>query len=357
MNPRRDREKTARRISCPGDQAATDVAISCRVRLARNLASHRFPDKAGDKEREAIFDELEPIVAGLPMFRGGSSIRIDEIDDTGLDELVESRMISRDLAEGGAGAGAVFSADQFLSVMFNEEDHLRIQAILPFMDLKSAWKLADGADSAIEHSVRYAFDSQLGYITACPSNLGTGLRASVMLHLPGLRLAGHIDAVYRAFDSLRVETRGMGGEGSNFSGDLVQISNQGTLGVDENHVISELSRIADDAIRQERNARARLLLESPAVALDFVARSLALLQNARMIGTDESLDLLSALRVGIDWGMLSGISPGTVKGLALEVQPGHMTRMFGKSVEDPVSRDIERASWLRRRLAKARVEE
>ena len=347
--------RAARRFSRPPASAEAEVAVTCRVRLARNLAGHRFPDWAGDAEREAIRKRLEPAVLGTPAFRGGTAYAVDRLDELALQELVERRLISHDLADGGAGAGVALSRDGSLSVMFNEEDHLRIQAILPGMDLERAWRMADEADTQIERKVRYAFDETLGYLTACPSNLGTGLRASVMLHLPGLRLAGDLDAVYRAFDALRVEVRGMGGEGSEAAGNLVQVSNQGTLGEDEPHVVAGLLHIVRETVRQERFARRRLLRAYRETAVDYVARSLALLQGARLMGGDEALDCLSALRLGLEWGLLSGVDRKAVAELADGVQPGHLRRMLGGGAADPAERDIARAKWLRDRLARARV--
>ncbi len=354
------RKKTARRFSRDLVGGDFDVAVSSRVRLARNLANHRFPDWAADKERDAIRRELEPVVLGLPAFAGGRSIVVSELDDSAIDGLVESHLISGDLADGGVGAGAVFagdapSADNALSVMFNEEDHIRIQAILPGFDLERAWKIADDTDTRIEASVRYAFDSNLGYITSCPSNLGTGLRASVMLHLPALRLAGYSDAIFRAFDALHIEIRGMGGEGSGIVGDLVQLSNQGTLGFDERHVIGMMTHVVEETIRQEINARIRMITEQPIVAVDFIARSLALLKNARTMGSDEALDLLSAMRVGIEWELLSGMEKKTVDELVRDVQPAHLAHLCGMPLDKPEERDAARAAMLNARFSRVKV--
>lgn len=356
----RGRKKTARRFSRDSAVGGFDVAVSSRVRLARNLANHRFPDWASDKEREKIRRELETVVLGLPAFENGRSIVVSEMDDDEIDNLVESRLISNDLADGGVGAGAVFadedpSGDNELSVMFNEEDHIRIQAVLPGLDLVGAWKIADEADTQIESSVRYAFDGELGYITSCPSNLGTGLRASVMLHLPALRLSGYSDAVFRAFDALHVEVRGMGGEGSGIVGDLVQLSNQGTLGFDERHVIGTLSGIVEETIRQEINARIRLADERSNLAADYVARSLALLQNARTMTTDEALDLLSAMRVGIEWGLIAGITKERIDKIACQIQPSHLAGLLAMRIDRPEDRDAARAGALNTYFAHAEM--
>jgi protein arginine kinase len=326
--------KTFRRPAAKSAPEA-DVAVSCRVRLARNLAGHRFPDWAGDSEREKIRQRLEKAVMATPAFRKGVSMAVEQMDDLMLEELWERRLISRDLMDCGAGSGVAISRDATLSVMFNEEDHLRIQVLRPGMDVKRAWELADQVDTQIERNVRYAFDETLGYLTSCPSNLGTALRASVMLHLPGLHYEGDLQAVFRALDALRVEVRGMGGEGSESVGTLVQVSNQGTLGLDEPSVVSGLLRIVDETVRQERFARRRLLRDRPLVALDYVARSLAMLKNARIMGFEEAVSFLYALQLGLEWGMLDGIDRKTLDTLVEDMQLGFLRRSADGVVPDP----------------------
>ncbi len=334
----------------------SSVAISCRVRLARNLSGVRFPDWADEAERRRVRQTLSRALLAPGCLPAAQALNIDELDEVAVQLLIEQRLISFDLSERGPGAGVVVSGDGHIAVMINEEDHLRIQVIEPGMDLLHAWETADELDTRLESHVAYAFSSRLGYLTACPSNVGTGLRASVMLHLLGLRLTGDIDAVLRSLDRMRLAVRGVGGEGSEAAGHMFQVSNQGTLGEDEASVIGGLSRIVAEVVRQERNARLRMLRDSPVVLLDCVARALVLLQHARVMQADEALDYLSALRLGLELGLLRRVTGAVLDELALAVQPGHLQQHLGSRAE-PEQRDTVRADWLRGRLADVTLRE
>jgi protein arginine kinase len=234
--------------------------------------------------------------------------------------------------------------------MINEEDHLRIQVIQPGMDVGQAWEAADALDTRLESRLSYAFSQQLGYLTACPSNLGTGLRASVMVHLLGLRLSDELDAVLRALERLRLAVRGVGGEGSEAAGHMFQISNMGTLGQDDKRVIGELMGHVEAVVRAERQARLRLMRDCPVRLQDCVARALALLQQARVMQTEEAIDYLSALRLGVEMGMLRRLDVAGADALMLAVQPGNLQQRLGEAAE-PEQRDPFRADWLRKQLA------
>jgi protein arginine kinase len=238
--------------------------------------------------------------------------------------------------------------------MVNEEDHLRIQVIRPGLELASAWALADRIDSCLEPALDYAFSTRLGYLTACPSNVGTGLRASVMVHLLGLRLAEDLDAALRALSALRLAVRGVDGEGTDAAGHLFQVSNQGTLGQREDEVLGTLAEQVGELIRQEQLARRRLLRDAPAVVHDCVARALAILQHARMIASDEAMDYLSALRFGVQLRLLENLSVPRVDDLLLGVQPVHLQQRFHLETADQDLRDMRRADWLRQELEPVR---
>jgi protein arginine kinase len=325
------------------------VAVSSRVRLARNLRGFRFPEWADEGERRRVRETVTRAVLATGLMRDPLVADVAGLGDVTAQMLCESRVISQDLLERGAGAGLVVSADRRIAVMINEEDHLRIQVMEPGSDLQRAWAAADELDTRIEAHLAYAFSPQLGYLTACPSNVGTGLRASVMLHLLGLRLTNDLDAVLRALDRLRYAVRGVDGEGSDAAGHLFQISNQGTLGQDEAAVLDDLSRVAGEVARQERNARLRLARRSPLVLEDCVARAVVLLKNARVMSTEEALDYLSALRLGLELGLVRRLSVATLDELTLAVQPGHLQQSLGAACATE-ERDTARAGMLRKRL-------
>jgi protein arginine kinase len=336
----------------PAARSQDEVVLSCRVRLARNLAGARFPDWNDEAGHFQVVDSIVSAVrqtGGLadPMVIGD---REHPGDSQELALLHERHIISRELLDRGRGGALIQCLDPGVSIMVNEEDHLRIQVIRPGMELTSAWTMADQIDSCLEAALEYAFSPRLGYLTACPSNAGTGLRASVMVHLLGLRLAEDLDAVLRALTALRLMVRGVDGEGTDAAGHLFQISNQGTLGQQERDVIGTLVEQVGEVIRQERLARRRLLRDAPALVNDCVARALALLQHARLLASEEAMDYLSALRLGVQLKLLRNLSVDRVDELLLGVQPIHLQRMFQLEAAEPEARDARRADWLRREL-------
>lgn len=341
-----------REVSDDGD----GIAISCRVRLARNLRGERFPDWATERDRMRVLNLVGPAVVAAVNDQPTRIVSIGEQNETMLNLLCERHLISADLAERGKGGGLVVSHDEQLSVMINEEDHLRIQVIRAGLDVRKAWDVADVIDSRLESHLTYAYTSRLGYLTACPSNVGTGMRASVMVHLLGLRLTNDLDAVIRGLERLRFAVRGIGGEGSEAAGHMFQISNPGTLGQDESTIINGLLHVVNEVVRQERQARLRLLRDTPEVLFDCLARALAVVQNARVMQTDESLDYLSALRLGVIMGLIRRLTLPEIDAWVLAVQPGHLQKRFDKTLEAE-QRDILRATLLRDQLADATLRE
>ena len=331
-------------------RATEGIAVSCRVRLARNLRGLKFPDWADEAERRRLFDQVASWLAQEAGISRARIVPVGELDEPTRDLLRERHLISRDLAERGPGSGLVISGDERVAVMINEEDHLRVQVIEPGMDLHRAWDVADAVDARMEQQFDYAFSPKLGFLTACPSNVGTGLRASVMVHLLGLRLTNDLDAVLRALERLRLTVRGVGGEGSDAAGHMFQISNQETLGEDETALIDDLLETVGDVVHQERNARLRLQRDTPEVLLDCVARALAIIQSARVMETEEALDYLSALRLGVEMGLVRRLTVAEVDALTLGIQPGHLQRSLGTMLEPP-RRDIVRAKLMREVLS------
>ena len=330
-----------------------DVVLSCRVRLARNLAGTRFPDWNDEDGHFGVLDTIFAAVERTGALPAPSLLgaRDRPADPQELALLHEQHVVSKELVDRGRGGALIRCSDPGASIMVNEEDHLRIQVIRPGLELASAWAMADRIDTCLESALDYAFSPQLGYLTACPSNVGTGLRASFMVNLLGLRLAEDLDAALRALAALRLTVRGVDGEGTDAAGHLFQISNQGTLGEREDEVVQTLSEQVGELIRQEHFARRRLLRDTPAVVHDCVARALAILQHARMIASDEAMDYLSALRLGRQLRLLKNLDVARIDALLLGVQPVHLSQRFHLETVDQDCRDRRRADWLRQELA------
>ncbi|MDD4102513.1 MAG: ATP--guanido phosphotransferase [Kiritimatiellae bacterium] len=321
-----------------------DIAMSCRVRLARNLAGERFPDWATEADRGRVFAAVsDALRVERPQVRVAL---IDGFDEQERDVLCESHLISKDLLGRPTGGGVAFESDKAYCVMINEEDHLRIQGFTHGLDMQKAWRTADELDTALEKHLKFAWSPQLGYLTACPSNVGTGLRAGAMLHLMGLRLLGEIEPVIRGLERMRLLVRGVCGEGSEAAGQIYQISNMDTLGTDESFIVSRIQRICAEVVRQEHNARVRLIRESPLVLVDCLARSLSVLQNARLLSTSEALEFLSAIRLGAALKLCTRLSVSDVDDMILVMQPGHLQKWHGVTMTSE-ERDEQRAFLLR----------
>ena len=331
---------------------AADIPMGCRVRLARNLQSLVFPDRATPAQATAVLNKIMNAIADTEQ-----KILLVAVKDFNEQErlnLFEAHLVSRELVNRETG-GIAISLDKTMVVMVNEEDHLRIQGFAPGMDLESAWRKADAMDTLLDEKLTYAWTPRLGYLTACPSNLGTGMRASIMLHLMGLRMTGELEAVIRGLERMRLLVRGLYGEGSDSSGHIYQISNMEALGMDEQMILARLQRICEEVVRQECNARTRIIRDSPRVVQDFFIRSLCLLQHVLMMPSGEAIELLSALRFGVSAGLVKGLTLQEVDDLMLKVQPGHLMRECNE-VLPPDKRDEFRALMLNLRLAGAHLQ-
>jgi protein arginine kinase len=262
--------------------------------------------------------------------------------------LVEQHLISRELSTATKGAGAYISKDKQCSVMINEEDHLRIQVIGGGFDLKKLWKTLNALDSALENHLDFSFSAQLGYLTACPTNLGTGMRASVMMHLPGLVIAGHMEQVIRAVNHMGIAVRGLFGEGSEASGSIFQISNQQTMGSTEEEILDRLEKVLQMIIEQELQARYRLLETKREKLLDKIGRAYGILKNGYFVSTEEGMHLLSLMRLASDFSFLPSNSRTTIDQLMMDIQPAHMQKRMGTESNDSDYRDVFRSTLLRR---------
>jgi len=325
------------------------VAVSSRVRLARNLADCRFPGRAELAARREVLTRVFEAAAALPQLQPALAFEMTALDDVDRSILLERRLISRELYVCGAGSGVVIKTDESLSLMVNEEDHLRLQAVAPGLDLGRAWDLAAEADNALTSVLKLAFKPGLGFLTACPTNVGTGLRASVMLHLPGLVMDGLMEGVMNAAARLGFAIRGLLGEGSEATANLFQVSNQSTLGESEEAIIQRLERIIRQTCWHEENARLRLVRRHRNRLYDCVARAYGILREARLLSSREAIEHLSSLRLGVELGMFTEVTSTIVNNLVAAVQPGHMQKRAGRELTPP-ERDALRAQLVRDRL-------
>jgi protein arginine kinase len=332
----------------PGKPA---IVLTTRVRLARNLAGQPFPGWAKEAQRSAMLTGSLEAIAELPQMKKGLSLTIDELSDLEKQILVERHLISRELSTAKRGSGVVISRDQSAAVMINEEDHLRIQVMRPGFQLKKVWNLINTIDSAIEERLDYAFSPTLGYLTACPTNLGTGMRASAMMHLPALVISSQMEKVVRAVNQLGMAVRGLFGEGSDASGSIFQISNQTTLGESEEEIIKRLSSVLNTIIEHEVNARTKLLETDASKLFDKIGRAFGILQNGQLLTSAEVMNLLSLVRLGVDLGAFPETRRSIVDRLFIEAQPGHIQYAAHGSFES-AQRDRLRADFLRAEFAK-----
>jgi len=328
---------------------SSGVVISSRIRLARNVSGVAFPGWAGSEDRRKLFDDLSMALASLDLMEDAVVLPVDEFNEVDRVVLCERRLISRDMIEKGAGSGLVVSAKQRVAVMINEEDHLRMQLIRPGLNLRSAWKLLDRIDTELEKHVSYAFSPDFGYLTACPSNVGIGMRVSIMVHLPGLKLMDEIDSVVTGLNRMGMAVRGTFGEGSDTFGNMYQVSNETTLGVTEVDTVNLIHDIAGTLVELEKSARARLMQKREIYLRDYIQRAFGISMYAQVTSSGEALDLLSALRLGLEFGMLTGVTLSRINKLMLLVQPGHLQ----KNAKDRLSvdeRDELRADVMRKKL-------
>jgi len=341
-----------------GSGPESDIVISTRVRLARNVVDFPFLTKASPRRRSDLERHLKEQIerAGIVESEGQSqdaSIFYANLQETQpIDRLclVERHLISKDLASADGDRGVALGKREIVSIMVNEEDHLRIQVLRSGFQPEQAWAQTSEIDDRLERHVNYAFSPQMGYLTACPTNCGTGLRVSVMLHLPALVMTKQIDKVFHAVGKIGLAVRGFYGEGTQASGDFYQISNQMTLGRSEQEILKQLQDVVPQIIKYERSIRETLVAENKKTLEDRVWRAYGMLRSARTITSEETMDLLSAVRMGVNLGLIDDITIATVNELFIQTQPAHLQKLEGKKLESP-ERDVARASFIRGRLA------
>ena len=334
-----------------GSGPESDIVISSRIRLARNLADYPFITRASENDRTEIEQSLHGCILGIQEKSRMLYVDVEEL--TGVDRqfLIERQLISREHAESSGTRAVAIDLGERFSLMINEEDHLRIQVMQSGLNLDEAWKQVNRIDDLVEKSVTYAYHDHLGYLTACPTNVGTGMRVSVMLHLPALVITQQIDKVFRSLQKISLAVRGLYGEGSQAMGDFYQISNQITLGRSERDLIKQVGDIVPVIIDYERQARQFLVKEGQQNLHDRVSRAYGILRNAQTISSEETMHLLSSVRMGVNLGLIEDLEIPTVNELFIHTQPAHLQKLSGVEL-DTTDRNIERARYLRRHLNK-----
>jgi protein arginine kinase len=325
------------------------IVMSSRVRLARNVRDAAFPGWAKKPERVKILEMIRPAVESLPEMKGAFSEAMDNLGALDKQILVERHLISREHAAKSSGSGLVLNREESFCVMINEEDHLRMQALRPGLQLRQAWGAIDHLDSELEKKLDYAFDNELGYLTACPTNLGTGIRVSAMLHLPGLVLGEQINPIIQSVNKLGLAVRGLYGEGTEALGNVFQVSNQMTLGETETTIVERLEKVLAQIIEHEENARQTLLEKKPKVVFNHIGRAYGILANAHSISSKETMNLLSLMRLGVDMGLFPGAERSLVDELFILTQPAHLQKQFSDKLSAE-ERDLLRADMVRERL-------
>lgn len=326
-----------------------DIVITSRIRLARNVVSHPFPGWARKEDRQKLLDEVQPAVEGLPEMKGAFSEEMTTLSAIEKQVLVERHLVSREHAAKGPGCATVMNRKQSISIMINEEDHLRMQAIRPGLQLMAAYQSLDKIDTELDERVPFAYSDRYGYLTACPTNLGTGMRASAMLHLPGLVLSEQINGTIHSANKIGLAVRGLYGEGTEALANLFQISNQTTLGKSEEEIIEKLDRVISRIVENEENARQKLVEDRPTMVQDQIGRAFAVLRYAHVIPSKESLNLLSMVRLGCDLGVFPQEERELINVLLTEIQPAHL-QIEAKRKLDAEERDVLRAEIIRKNL-------
>ena len=328
----------------------SSIVISSRVRFARNFAGFSFPNKLNNEKRYEVIERLRrAIYTNNTLERKFNYIEMGEIDPIYKQSLVEKHLISLELFAADRPSGVVISEDERIAVMINEEDHLRIQCLFPGLDLVKAMLLCMDVEVMIERDNQFAYNNKFGYLTTCPTNIGTGMRASVMLHLPALTLTGYIGEVIQACGRLGLTARGIYGENSDALGDMYQISNQKTMGISEEGIVNNVINVAAQIIEQEGNLRSDIYAKNKFKFEDKVMRAFGILSTARVISSEEALKHLSDIRWGIDLGIIQNVEREKLDFLLTAIGPGYIQMEAGRPVETD-ERDIHRAKVVRNTL-------
>ncbi len=334
-------------LSGQGNEAL--VVLSSRVRLARNVAGCRFPTTADSDTRKRVVSYFDSSLTRSNLLSKGQYLKAVDLDDLDRDFLVERHLISPVFLNGGSSKALLIGESERLSIMVNEEDHIRVQALAAGLDPQGAYDLAAQYEAEIGRYIEFDYDPDFGYLTACPTNVGTGMRASVLIHLPGLVLTRDIDKVVSRITRNGLVVRGFYGEGSDVLGNLFQVSNQYTLGVSEKDIIDQVAQATQEIIDGEALARQRLVDEAQDMIEDKIWRAFGILKHARVLTSDEVMNLLSALRLGHAMKIIDFLDIATINEILLLSQPAHLQKYYGREM-DPNRRDFVRAQMVHEKL-------
>ncbi len=337
----------------------SEIVLSSRVRLARNLSDFLFPNRADQNSLTAVREKIFDALAKIDRFSDRWFIDMDALSEVDRHFLVERHLISYEHTVEGFGKGLAITPDETVAIMINEEDHLRMQVLLGGFNIDKAWEEMNAIDDSLSQLLEFAFSPEFGYLTACPTNVGTGLRGSLMMHLPALVMTKQINQVLQTISQLNFAARGLYGEGTQALGNIFQISNQACLGYTEVELLESIKRLARQIIDQERSAREKILRTSRMMLEDRIWRAYGLLKNARIMNSAEAFEYLSMVRLGLDLELIKEVDLQTVNDLFIIIQPAHLQKISGRKLSSR-QRDIKRANILRNRLgngAKDNVEE
>jgi protein arginine kinase len=326
-----------------------EIVMTSRIRLARNLKNYKFPTKMTSEEAARIINDTNRSINSDDSGLNYKLLYMKDLSDVNKNVLIEKHLISPALAESKDKGALLLSLNEKSSIMINEEDHIRIQVLGSGMCLNECWEKGNRIDDVLEEELDFAFDRELGYITSCPTNIGTGMRASVMLHLPALSITNQIDKLLYSISQLGVAVRGVYGEGTKSMGHLYQISNQGTLGASEEKLIEKITQIVVQIIQKEKATRELLIKNNREEIEDELYRALGLLSYARSMSTDEAMKLISYVKLGREMGIVEGLQNKNLYDLMVNVQPNNLIANTNGELTVK-ERDMKRAEFIRREL-------
>jgi protein arginine kinase len=339
---------TASWLKADGRDAA--IVVSSRVRLARNIQNMLYPNKSSADESDKVREYIRKALEKKGLLDNGQFFHSEDIDELDRKFLIERHMISPEFLTNRISRGLYITDEEDISIMINEEDHLRIQALVSGMEIKNAMEIAEEVDARLGQILSYDYDGDYGFLTSCPTNCGTGMRASVLIHLPGLVLLREIDKIIENITKLGLTVRGFYGEGTEVLGNLFQISNQTTLGRTEQDITDSLEQVTHQLIEHEENARRILIRDAPDEIKDKIWRAYGILKHARVLTSEETMNLLSAVRLGMALGVLDMIPLTFLNEILILAQPAHIQRLFGEDLS-PSERDAKRAELIRGKVS------
>lgn len=332
-----------------GTGPSANIVMSSRIRLARNLANCPFPSRSTKKELETTLNSVEQALKHISFLKGATLFRMNELDQIDRQLLVERHLMSHEHSSNPEGKGLLVSSEEVVSIMINEEDHLRIQVMRSGLNLTEGWDIINDIDDSLSKELGFSYIENWGFLTSCPTNTGTAMRGSVMMHLPALVMTKQINKVLAAISKLSFASRGFYGEGTQASGNFYQISNQVSLGHSELDIIQNINGLIRQVIEQEEQARQALLIQNRPMLEDKICRCWGLLKTARIISSQEAIELFSMVRLGVDMGIIKDVNHKALNELFIVIQPAHLQKIEGKKL-NAFERDTKRASVIRQKL-------